>query len=335
MDLMDAFKGVEIFKFQEKFCSEDACKSYLFQEKFRKGFKCPKCNHTHAYQGIKPYTMVCKSCRYIESSTSDTLYHRIKFGLVKAFNIQFEITNTCKGVSVNHISSKYGINYKTAHLFMKKVKVAMESSTEYPMMGKVYVDEFVIGGFEKGAVGRKTDSKKIKVIMAVETTDKGKIKRVYSMKIADYSAHELRKIFDKHISKQADVYTDEWKGYIPLSKEWNITQNKKYKNNSPVNRMIQQLKSWIRGTHHSISHYHTETYLNEFSFRINRSLWKDVIFHKSVERMVKKDKKCRLELSKIQCRTREQFVEKIRQNILWDVKYEVRYGKVKTLKMVA
>jgi len=30
------------------------------------------------------------------------------------------------------------------------------------------------------------------------------------------------------------------------------------------------------------SHQHIETYLNEFSFKINRSLWKENMFHASI-----------------------------------------------------
>jgi len=40
----------------------------------------------------------------------------------------------------------------------------------------------------------------------------------------DFSAKSLRKIFDKHISKKAKITTDQWKGYNPISKDYNITQ---------------------------------------------------------------------------------------------------------------
>ena len=39
----------------------------------------------------------------------------------------------------------------------------------------------------------------------------GKVKRFYAFKIPDYSSKSLRTIFDKHISKTAQVTTDEWK----------------------------------------------------------------------------------------------------------------------------
>ena len=41
----------------------------------------------------------------------------------------------------------------------------------------------VIGGKEKGNVGRSYESNKKKVVFAVELTDEGNVKRMYSMRI--------------------------------------------------------------------------------------------------------------------------------------------------------
>ena len=57
---------------------------------------------------------------------------------------------------------RYGVTEKTARLFMHKVRESMKSSEDYPMKGKVEVDEFVVGGKEKGKVGRSYDAKKKK-----------------------------------------------------------------------------------------------------------------------------------------------------------------------------
>ena len=57
----------------------------------------------------------------------------------------------------------------------------------------------------------------------MELTDRGKVKRFYALKIPDFSSKSLRTIFDKHISKTAQITTDQWKGYKPI-KDFNITQ---------------------------------------------------------------------------------------------------------------
>jgi hypothetical protein len=43
---------------------------------------------------------------------------------------------------------------------MHKAREAMKSSENYPMQGTVHVDEYVLGGYEKGKPGRSYDSKK-------------------------------------------------------------------------------------------------------------------------------------------------------------------------------
>jgi orotate phosphoribosyltransferase-like protein len=115
---------------------------------------------------------------YIESTTAGTLFHKLKFGLQKSFMIIFEMSCASKGMSRPQIAKRYEITQKTAWFFMQKVKIAMESSKTQPMTGTVHVDEFTIGGKETGKQGRSYDSKKSKVVCAIELTEKGKLKEV-------------------------------------------------------------------------------------------------------------------------------------------------------------
>jgi len=47
----------------------------------------------------------------------------------------------------------------------------MSSSGNNPMYGEVHVDEFVLGGREKGKIGRSYHGKKKKAITAYDTSD--------------------------------------------------------------------------------------------------------------------------------------------------------------------
>ena len=91
---------------------------------------------------------------------------------------------------------------------MYKVREGMKSSENYPMESRVEVDEFVVGGKEDGKVGRSYDAKKKKAVVALELTGEGKVKRMYVNQIDNFSAKELRPIFDNHISKNANITTD-------------------------------------------------------------------------------------------------------------------------------
>ena len=79
----------------------------------------------------------------------------------------------------------------------------------------------------------------------------------YTFKIPDYSAKSLRKIFEKHIGKQAKVTTDKWKGYNPIAKDYDLTQilSDKGANFKASHVMTHQVKSWIRTIHNFVLLY--------------------------------------------------------------------------------
>lgn len=107
---------------------------------------------------------------------------------------------------------------------MLKVREAMESNGNHPMDGTVHVDEFVLGGFVKGKIGRSYDVKNKKAVTAVQLTPEGKVRRMYAMRIEDFSAWSLQCIFVNNISREAKVTTDKWRGYRPIAKAGEIIQ---------------------------------------------------------------------------------------------------------------
>lgn len=202
------------------------------------------------------------------------------------------MATSTKSLSARQMGVRYGITEKTARLFMLKIREAMSSSENHPMEGNVNVDEFVFGGREEGKIGRSYSAKKKKAVTAVELTPEGKVKRMYSMRIEDFSARSLQYMFIKHISKDARVTTDKWKGYRPIAKAYDITQIKSNNgmNFKALHTMIHQIKSWIRTTYSWVSDFNVNRYFNEFCFRINRSRSKGTIFNNLLTKMVQADK---------------------------------------------
>jgi predicted DNA-binding transcriptional regulator AlpA len=82
------------------------------------------------------------------------MFHKVKFGIRKAFVILFEMSATTKSISCSQIAKRLKISRPTAWLFMHKVRIAMKSSETFPIKGKVIVDEFVFGGQEDLKQGR-------------------------------------------------------------------------------------------------------------------------------------------------------------------------------------
>jgi len=95
---------------------------------------------------------------------------------------------TTKGLSASQVARRYEISRQTTHYFMQKVREAMKSSESHKMNDRVQVDEFTIGGKEEGKQGRSYDTKKKKVLCAMELTDRDKVKRFYALKIPNFSS---------------------------------------------------------------------------------------------------------------------------------------------------
>ena len=288
MTARDKFMGVESIKFYQKFISDDVCLKYLADIKWNDGYKCRKCGHTNYCAGRHPHSRRCTRCKYDESATSRTMFDKIKFSVLYAFHIAFKISTKKKGMSSMELAEEFAMRQKTCWEFKRKIQTAMQSSGNHLLGGVVHVDEFYIGGEEEGVVGRSLDGKKRLVIVALEIVKSG-VGRAYAQVIDDASAASFRPFFEKYISKDAEIVTDEWSGYLPLKTDFpNIIQraSDKGKGHPEMHIHIMNIKGWLRGIHHHCSKEHLQGYLDEYHFRYNRRNNMDTIFDVLIRRMV-------------------------------------------------
>jgi len=281
------FNAMSLFDFQQRFHTNQDCIDYLSELKWSRGYVCRKCSFTQCRTGNIATDKRCLQCGYHESVTAGTLFHKIKFCLLKSFHICYRISVAKKGMSSNELSRELSLRQKTCWAFKRKVQEAMSSSVQFALEGNVDVDEFVVGGTEEGAQGRSKGDKKI-IVVALERRDNGQMGRAYGMTIDNYSADEIGKLLARHVSAEAAIRTDGWTAYEKLGKEWNITQqlSEKGKNFGEMHILIMNFKTWLRGIHHQCSQRHMQAYLNEFFFRFNRRGFVKSIFLKLMDRMI-------------------------------------------------
>jgi hypothetical protein len=281
------FQSLTIFDFQAKFPDERSCLSYLSELKWGEGFTCPKCGNTKYCKGDREFSRQCTKCHYIASPTSGTLFHKVKFSLLKAFYIVYYVSTNRKGISSTELSRKLGLRQKTCWLFKQKVMNGMKSSGQSKITGKAEVDETVVGGQEEGVRGRKNDKKKL-VVFAIERKGKG-VSRVYGKVIANSSAKELGSFMKATIEAEAEIKTDQWLGYTPLIKDFanlhQVPSGKKGENFPDLHRVIMGFKGWLRGMHHQVGHL--QGYIDEYCYRFNRHNMKEGIFDNLLLKMVK------------------------------------------------
>ena len=288
----EQYIGVNSIEFHRYFQSDEDCYRYLSAIKWSSDnpYKCKRCGHLKYGKGKRPYSRRCAKCNYDESPTAGTMFDKIKFSLLIAFHICFKISTKKKGMSSLELSEEFGLRQMTVWQFKWKIQQAMTSSRQYKLEGLIHVDEFLIGEYEEGKVGRSSDSKKKLVVLALEILeDKVSVGRAYAQIIESASSKEFRPFFEAYISKGAHVITDVWKGYLPLKKDYsNLEQipSKQGKNFKQLHIHIMNIQSWLRGIHHHCSKERLQGYLDEYHFRYNRRAFMGSIFDLLIERMV-------------------------------------------------
>ncbi len=127
-------------EFKISFPDEQSCYNRLEQLKWNKDYVCKKCNNTKflAYKETDKNTKRrCSSCGFIETTTSLTLFHNIKFPIQKAFYLTYAICSK-KTKTLEELSNEIGLRTATIHAFSKRVKEAVAATK----LGKKHKDSW-------------------------------------------------------------------------------------------------------------------------------------------------------------------------------------------------
>jgi hypothetical protein len=282
------FRSTNLIEFTKMFKENADCYAYLSEIKWRNGYECSRCKSKKEVKGYGRFDRRCQSCSYNESVTSGTLFHGIKFDILKAFHICFQLSSK-KGVSTYQIAKSYGINQKSAWLFKCKFQESLKRSGQIQKLEtSVEIDEFSVGGKETGKKGRSKGKKKL-VFIAVESLPNNKIGNIKLDEIKGYSKEELLTKIEANIDSTAKIKSDNYSTYKSIAMEReNMTTE--YSNNGlnfeSLHKTIMNFKSWLRGIHHKVSSFHFARYLTEFVFRHNHRNYEIGIFHSIISNFV-------------------------------------------------
>ena len=155
-----------ILELDGRFSTEEACRDYLRELRWPKGFLCPRCQG----QGGWPATrgrIICKSCRYQASATAGTIFQDPRKPLRLWFHAIWHVTSQKNGASVVNLQHSLGLGgYLTAWTWLHKLRRAMVRPGRDRLRGRVEVDETYVGGEEEGRVGRRLQRRALVVIAA-------------------------------------------------------------------------------------------------------------------------------------------------------------------------
>ena len=265
-------------EFQDRFCTEEACRDFLVESRWPEGYECPRCGHRDAYEISTRGLLECRGCRYQVSPTAGTVMHRSRTPLRDWFCAAYLVTTHTPGFSALQVQRQLGLSrYETAWTMLHKLRRAMIRPERDRIAAPVEVDETYVGGREEGRRGgRQRDSNKAIVVGAVEVRGRAS-GRIRLAIIEDLSGESLVGFVRSAVVPGSVVLTDGWQGYAPLRREGYDHRPKTQgsgKNSATilprVHRVFGNLKTWIDGTHHGVSRKHLPHYLNEYVFRFNR-----------------------------------------------------------------
>ena len=79
------------------------------------------CIRDRFYTTIKNFEKSCKKCKTRYKTTYNTLFHNVRFGLLKAFHIYIDVVYKKPQPKASELARKYNLTYKTSYNFKQKV----------------------------------------------------------------------------------------------------------------------------------------------------------------------------------------------------------------------
>lgn len=267
-----------VIEFQDAFPTDRACFEYLCLIKWPDGFICPHCGGGDAWKP-KRLILKCKSCKKDVSVTAGTIFQDRKIPLRLIFYAMWHIVSQKQGANAVGVQRVLGLgSYRTAWLWLHKLRTAMVRPGRDQLSGVVEVDETLIGGKHKGKPGRGSENK-VLVLVAVEWQEQEKkMGRIRLQIIPSASSKSLNKAVQTMVAEGSTVSTDGWRGYSKLKDQGYdhvVTPHTEVEpgdDPTPLVHMISShLKRWLLGTHQGGQRVtYLPYYLDEFTFRFNR-----------------------------------------------------------------
>lgn len=283
----------DLEELEQSFSDEEACRRYLFDLRWPKGFRCPACGHDGAW-ALGDGLFKCTQCGRKTSVIAGTIFEGTRKPLVSWFRAIWWVTSQKNGASALGLKRILGLgSYQTAWTWLHKLRRAMVRPGQDRLSGAVQVDETFIGGAKPGKRGRGAKGKVLVLIVAQE---KGKgTGRIRLRRIVDAKAETLESAVRETVEPGTRVKTDGWKGYNGLKAlgyEHEVIRQTADVGGNLLPLCHQEaslIKRWLGGTHQgAVSHEHLAYYLDEYTFRFNRrtSRSRGMLFYRLLQNAV-------------------------------------------------
>ncbi|HEX8549257.1 MAG TPA: 7TM-DISM domain-containing protein [Cytophagaceae bacterium] len=122
-------KNMSFSEFTNIFPDNTACYAYLAKLKWndKENLSCRKCGYKNLVE-VEEFNWRCGKCKWIESATSGTLFHKLRFPIQKAFYITYLVSSSGDSVNLARTSEEINLRKATIWAFKQKVIELIESA---------------------------------------------------------------------------------------------------------------------------------------------------------------------------------------------------------------
>ena len=208
--------------FDKRFLTDEDCLAYLATIKWRgEHFICCKCGNTTYHKGRSPYSRRCNRCKYDESVTVGTIFHRLKFPILTAFRIINIMATSNRGVTSIILSQQFGITQMTSLMFKYKVQSVMARIIPQKLQGDVGIGFFDIQSERDDPYYWRWRKSKKRILLAIEVKDRKVVKAICRI-VDDIKPDYARQIISEYVSPTAHLTIADGgvRGFKKMAKEY-------------------------------------------------------------------------------------------------------------------
>ena len=122
--------------FRNIFTDEETCLELLADLKWEDGFTCRNCGHHNSCRGKNEFSRRSTKCKKEESVTANTIFHKCKIPLNKAFEIAYMACNF-PAISSYELSRQSEMRHMTCYKFQKKIQHCKDDSEKDELFTKI------------------------------------------------------------------------------------------------------------------------------------------------------------------------------------------------------
>src|SRR6185369_12169564 len=280
-------KGLSEAQFHALYGNEERCWRQVVAWRWPKGFVCPACGgkahclvEAHGGRHGTPRKLFqCNACRKQTSQIAGTIFHSTKLPLTVWLRAMHLVTQTKQGISSIELGRRLGVTQTTAWKIKTKLAEVMRAvGDEEKLAGRIEMDDAYLGGERSGGKhGRGSPGKK-PIIVAVQTDEKGRPRRIKLRRIARFKRRRVKSLTKRIIMPGSTIVTDGYQCFRGVADAGcthvRITtgcgrQAALHPAFKWVNTMLGNIKASLVGTYRAIRKKHVVRYLAEFEWRFN------------------------------------------------------------------